>query len=181
MPANEYIIMSILEGFYWFDDGLQKYLAAQGWKPISRAQSTVMMNVIAGSNRATDIAKNLGLTRQAVHVTIRQMIEEGLVELEEDPADRRVKRIVLTKEVEPMRRDARRAIDLLVAELVDRIGEQDVRNLYRAFSKDWGPAVEFPPAELPARLVTPATAKVRTKSRTERSAMRGRKARSKKS
>lgn len=143
MPANDYIIMSILQGFYWFDDGLQNYLASRGWKPISRSQSTVMMNVIAGANRAADIARNLGLTRQAVHVTINQMIEAGLVELEDDPTDRRMKRIVLTREVEPMRRDARRAIDLLVNELAGRIGEQDVRNLYRAFSKDWGPTVEF--------------------------------------
>lgn len=159
MPANEYIIMSILQGFYWFDDGMQNYLASRGWTPISRAQSTVMMNVIAGANRATDIARNLGLTRQAVHVTVNQMIEAGLVELEDDPADRRVKRIVLTKEVEPMRRDARRAIDLLVAELAQRIGEQDVRNLYRAFSKDWGPTVEFPEGEPAAAQATPRAAR----------------------
>jgi len=147
MPANDYIIMSMLQGFYWFDDGLQNYLASRGWKPIPRSQSTVMMNVIAGANRAADIARNLGLTRQAVHVTINQMIEAGLVELEDDPTDRRMKRIVLTKEVEPMRRDARRAIDLLVAELAERIGAQDMRNLYRALSKDWGPTVEFPKDE----------------------------------
>lgn len=165
MPANEYIIMSILQGFYWFDDGLQNYLASRGWTPISRSQSTVMMNVIAGANRASDIARNLGLTRQAVHVTINQMIEAGLVELEDDPADGRVKRIVLTKEVEPMRRDARRAIDLLVAELAGRIGEQDVRNLYRAFSKDWGAAVEFPKSEEAAALSPPRAAGAAAKAK----------------
>ena len=45
---------------------------------------------------APQIARSLGLTRQAVHRTIGQICEKGLFEMRPDPADGRGSIIVLT-------------------------------------------------------------------------------------
>lgn len=143
MKQNDYLIVNLLKAFYWFDDGLQSYMRAKGWPTLSRTQSMIIMNVISGVNRSVDIAINLGVTRQAVHFTISQMVKDGLVKFESDPDDGRSKIVVLTDAIEPMRRDARHAIDQLTNELGQRVGEKELQVLLKIFSKNWGVSVDF--------------------------------------
>jgi len=36
-----HLLLSLLQGFYWFDEGLQNYLQARGWPAVTRPQSMV--------------------------------------------------------------------------------------------------------------------------------------------
>lgn len=141
MKSPDYLIIPLLQGFYWFDDGMQNHLRACGWSEITRPQSMVIANIIMGVTRPSDIARNLGISRQAIHLTIGQMIEMGVVELKGDPESQRSKIVCLTKEGERRRRDARQAVEALMAELARRIGRRNVENLIKAFAVDWGPPV----------------------------------------
>lgn len=97
MRASEYLIVPFLQAFFWFDDGLQAWLQKKGWGHVTRSQSMVMVNILSGTCRPSDIARSLGISRQAIHATISQMVEMGMVEMQDDPEDGRSKIVVLSK------------------------------------------------------------------------------------
>ena len=88
MTADEdikHLILSLLQGFYWFDEGLQNYLRSKGWPAVTRPQSMVMANVVLGFRRPSDIARNMDVSRQAIHATTNQMVKLGMLALVDDP------------------------------------------------------------------------------------------------
>ncbi len=143
MESASSLIIPLLQGFIWFDEGLQSYLKMRGWSKVTRPQSMVMANVIAGVTKPAEIARRLGVSRQAIHITIQQMVEMDLLELRDDPDDQRSKIVCISKGGERRRNDARKAAELLTAELSRRIGARNVRNIIAAFSAEWGAPVVF--------------------------------------
>jgi DNA-binding MarR family transcriptional regulator len=138
MDRAETFILPLLQAFFWFDDGLQSYLQSKGWSQVTRPQSMVMANVVIGVHNPSDIARNLGISRQAVHTTINQMVNMGILELRQDETDGRAKLVVLSDVGAEMRTDANAVMVALVDELRQRIGTRNVDNLVKAFSQDWG-------------------------------------------
>lgn len=138
-----YLIIPLLQGFEWVDEGLQRSLQARGWPTLTRPESMVMIHVIQDMLRPSEIARSLGLTRQAVHRTIGQICEKGLFELLPDPDDGRGTIIVLTPQGEAMRRDAQHIVKQIHAELDRRIGKRTMQQLFSALAMDWGPIAAF--------------------------------------
>ncbi|WP_293902232.1 MarR family winged helix-turn-helix transcriptional regulator [Phenylobacterium sp.] len=140
-----HLLLSLLQGFYWFDEGLQNYLQARGWPAVTRPQSMVMANIVLGVRRPSDIARRLGVSRQAIHATINQMIELGIVALADDPANGRVKLVAPTAQGEAMRIDAQRAMVIMGEELGLRLGKAAVLKTAHLLHEDWGPPPTFNP------------------------------------
>lgn len=139
------LLLSLLQAFYWCDESLQNYLRSRGWPEVTRPQSMVMANIVLGVNRPSDIARNMGISRQAIHATINQMIESGVVALVTDPTNRRVKVVTPTKLGETMRVDAQQAMVVQAEALIERLGADDFRQLTRILNRAWGPALTFEP------------------------------------
>lgn len=142
MDSPEFLIIPLLQGFSWFDDGLQAYMRTKGWPNTSRPQSMVMIHVVSGVTRPAELARRLGVSRQAMHVTISQMVDQDILELRDDPADGRSKRVEITVQGQRMRRDAQEAMRLMTAALEQRIGAGGVAALRGALGTDWGPPLE---------------------------------------
>jgi DNA-binding MarR family transcriptional regulator len=140
-----HLLLSLLQGFYWFDEGLQNYLQAKGWPAVTRPQSMVMANVVLGVQRPSDIARNMGVSRQAIHATINQMIELGMVALVDDPSNRRVKLVAPTELGETMRVDAQRAMVVMGEELSRRVGKAQLLKTAHLLHEDWGAPLTFTP------------------------------------
>ena len=85
------------------------------------------------------IARQLGLTRQAVHTTVRLLINRGIVQLAQDPGDGRIKTVELTELGTAMRMDAQRIARTIADRLGERIGQSNLDALERAHACDWGP------------------------------------------
>jgi DNA-binding MarR family transcriptional regulator len=134
-----YLIIPLLRGFIWFDEGLQNYLRLKGWPAVTRPQSMMLMAVVAGARRPSEIARILGISRQAAHTTIASMVEDGLIELVDDADDRRSKIVVVSHRGQTMRDHAREATSLMTQELARRIGEDNLAALRSALNADWGP------------------------------------------
>ncbi|MBY4638285.1 MarR family transcriptional regulator [Sphingopyxis sp. XHP0097] len=143
MRTNQ-LIIALFQRFCWLDEGLQARLRARGWPDISRPQSMVMTNIVTGVVRPSDIARNLGLSRQAVHNTINQMVDLGIVQLAPDPTDRRHMIVSLTETGARMRQDAQRAMDGLGDQLAERLGHDRFDALLAALEADWGDNMEQP-------------------------------------
>ncbi len=140
---SPYLIVSLLQGFYWFDSGLQSFLRARSWPTLTHSQSMVMMNITIGATRPVEIARNLGISRQAVHVTLAQIAELGMIRFADDPTDKRTKIVVLTEVGEPMRRDAQAAVSMMTKRLAERIGQPQLAGLIAACGVDWGDPIDF--------------------------------------
>lgn len=138
-----YLIIPLLQGFEWFDEGLQRSLSARGWPTLTRPESMIMIHVIQEMIRPTEIARSLGLTRQAVHRTIAQICAKGLFKLQPDPADRRGSMIVLTEQGLAMRRDAQFIVGALHKVLEERLGSAAFQQLSAVLEGDWGPIAKI--------------------------------------
>ncbi|MFD1190952.1 MULTISPECIES: MarR family winged helix-turn-helix transcriptional regulator [Phenylobacterium] len=147
MQGAESLIVPLLQAFFWFDDGLQTFLQSRGWDEVTRSQSMIMANVVIGVHKPSDIARNLGISRQAVHTTINQMIAMGMLELRDDKHDQRAKVVVVSEKGRAMGRDADLAMAAMSAELRRRIGSRNVDNLIKAFAQDWGTPMTHWPAK----------------------------------
>jgi DNA-binding MarR family transcriptional regulator len=143
-----HLLLSLLQGFYWFDEGLQNYFQARGWPSVTRPQSMVMANIALGVRRPSEIARRLGVSRQAIHATLGQMSELGIVALRDDPTTGRVKEVVVTELGERMRRDAQRAMVLMGEELGRRLGRSPLLKAAHLLNEDWGEPMTFDAAEV---------------------------------
>ncbi|HMO75890.1 MAG TPA: MarR family transcriptional regulator, partial [Sphingopyxis sp.] len=123
MRTNQ-LIIALFQRFCWLDEGLQARLHDHGWPDVSRPQSMIMTNIVSGIVRPSDIARNIGVSRQAIHSTIGQMVKLGIVQLEPDPDDRRHMIVTLTDLGARMRKDAQRAMDALTEQVAARIGQK---------------------------------------------------------
>ncbi len=132
-----------VRAFYWIDEGLQSNLQNRGGPEVTHSQSMIIMMIGEGIRRPSAIAERLGVSRQAVHQSLRDLIDVGIVELVPDPRDGRAKLAKLSKTGAPIHRKARRILDKLEAELGHRIGKRRVSGLREALEKDWGEPVTF--------------------------------------
>lgn len=135
---SDYLIVTLMAGFEWFDESLQNSLREAGWPQLTRPESMVFMHVQMNINRPADIARSLRLTRQAVHSTIQGLVKRGIFELADDPTDRRIKIVQLTEMGRAMRADGRTITDRLTEELGNRIGAEQVKALRAALRGGWG-------------------------------------------
>jgi DNA-binding MarR family transcriptional regulator len=133
----------IVRAFYWIDEGLQSNLQISGGPEITHSQSMIIMLIGEGIRRPSAIAERLGVSRQAVHQSIKDLIDLEVVELVPDPRDGRAKVARLSRKGAPIHRKAQKILNKLEAELGSRIGNQRVASLRDILEKDWGEPVIF--------------------------------------
>ena len=142
---TEFLLVSLMEGFEWFDESLQLSLKAHGLPQLSRTESMIMTHVQMNIIRPADIARSLRLTRQAVHQTINSLVARGIFELRPDAEDGRIRTVHLTEKGRAMRKDANRIVREVTDVLAYRIGQQQVDALRSAFRHPWGEPVTIGP------------------------------------
>ncbi len=133
----------IIRAFYWMDEGLQQNLRKAGGPEVSHAQSMVILVIGEGVRRPSQIAERLGISRQAVHQSLRELVSMGLVELVADQEDKRAKVVKLSKTGMPKHLVAADILERLEGALGARIGKRKVKQLREALESDWGEPVEL--------------------------------------
>lgn len=136
--ADTNLAQLFMRAFYWADEGLQNALKRKGWPSITRAQSMVFVNIGEGVTRPSEIATRVGVTRQAIHQTINELVALGFLTLEPDPRDRRAKVVRYTETGARIGRDAVEALQQIEQALAERIGPEHVKALRQALTLEWG-------------------------------------------
>jgi len=103
------------------------------------AQSLVFATIDADGTRPTDLAASIGVSRQAIHQTINELIDVDLLELVNDPSDGRAKLVRVTAAGRENIAAAKSALSQIEARLRRRIGSENVDALRSALAADWGP------------------------------------------
>jgi len=148
---SPYLMMNLLSALYWFDEALQAALKEAGIPNVTRAQSMLIANISAGEHRATRIARNLGVTRQAISLMLGELEARGIVEIVPDPDDRRARIVRFADEANETRRAASKILHYLELKLVERVGLPAYHGLRDALRMDWGE-----PPKVPADVISAA-------------------------
>jgi len=150
-PPSFSMILTLLKGFYWFEDSVRNFVRSRGYEDFTHSQSMLMTHVMLGYRHPAEIARQLGISRQAVHVTIQQMVKKNIITLRDDPQNRRNKLVYFTAIGDKMRADAAVGMNTIIEDLGARIGAENVRKAAGILAADWGAAIKFDKARLPLK------------------------------
>lgn len=139
---HQYIMSGLLEGWDWFDNGLQNVLREAGYPTLNKSQSMMILYISAGVQRPAEIARKMRLSRQAIRHIEKQLDDMGMITSRVDPCDRRSKILVFRDATRELRFFARDTIFRLEATLGAHIGEANVAALRTVLNLDWGKIVE---------------------------------------
>jgi len=99
-------------------------LSRAGHDDLSPAQFVVFQYLPAEGARTTELAERAGITKQSMSALVRTLIDNGYMQRQPDPTDRRASIIVRTDRGWEIERIAREAISDTVAEWRQAIGAE---------------------------------------------------------
>lgn len=76
---------------------MRSEMVARGYPWHGEARGEVLAHVGPGGTPQSDLPERMGFTKQAVQQLVDQLVADGVVERQPDPADKRARRIVLTE------------------------------------------------------------------------------------
>jgi DNA-binding MarR family transcriptional regulator len=119
-------------------------MRARGHGDLTGAHLAFFAFLECGLTHASDVARRMGISRQAVYKVTRDLQRLGVLTLEEDPRDRRQKVIRMTARGEQVALDARASLVEIELRLEERLGADALAALREALLLDWGPAFGAP-------------------------------------
>lgn len=138
---TEVLMRGLLRAYYWMDESLQNGLQQAGYKPRTRTQTMILIHISNGVTRAAELARALGVSRQAIQQQINDLEDDELVTQIPDPTDKRANRIVFSERGAELINQALATLRNSEQALASRLGYETVNQLRRALTQDWGPVV----------------------------------------
>ena len=139
MDTDVEMVRAILEHAEFLKERIERAVQDAGHTGMTRPQVMALASHDARCT-PTQLARRLGVTRQSMQKTIKQLEEAGLVELEPHPTDGRSKQIVLTSVGREVRLSLERAIDGFGRRFDAAFGTDTMHPVRRVLSSDW-PAI----------------------------------------
>jgi DNA-binding MarR family transcriptional regulator len=137
----EVLMRGLLRAYYWMDESLQNGLQRAGYRPRTRTQTMILIHISNGVTRAAELARALGVSRQAIQQQINDLEADDLVTQIPDPTDKRANRIVFSERGSALINQAMQTLRGAEQTLAMRLGYESVSQLRRALMVDWGPVV----------------------------------------
>ncbi len=138
MSEHTNLARLLLNGFRWFDQGLLTTLNDRLGIKLTSAQSLLFAALPVEGARQSDLARRLGVSRQAVNELVGGLEQQGLVEVVPDPDSGRAKLVRPTTRGRESIEVALETFAQLEAELRARIGDRKVDQLRVALEAGWG-------------------------------------------
>jgi DNA-binding MarR family transcriptional regulator len=97
----------------------------RGHTQIRPAHDPVFATLPSAGARASDMAQRAGITKQSMGEAIRDMVDLGLLEMHEDPNDRRAKLVTWTEAGKVVARDGKRHMYDLEQQWIEKFGKEN--------------------------------------------------------
>lgn len=153
----------------WYELCLQRRALELGYSHIKPSIVSILKHMQRGApSRIALLAQRAGTTRRRVSQVVAEGVEAGILELVDDPDDKRVSLVTLSVAGQAMCDADITSMHAVEAELARRIGRANLQKLTELLAMDWGPAeVAADTASAPA---VQAKAKATPQPRTRRTA-----------
>ena len=132
------IFAELVKAIDWYDVSLQGVLGGRGIQSLNRTQSVMLIHIAEGITKPSEIARDMGATRQNIHAMAKPLIDAHIIEVVPDPDDGRSKQYAFCEDSLELRDMVLQVLKYLDKKLGERIGKGDLKDLKRVLSKDWG-------------------------------------------
>lgn len=132
------IFAELVKAIDWYDVSLQSILTGRGLQSFNRTQSVMLIHIAEGIIKPSEIAHDMGATRQNIHAMAKPLIDAHIIEVVPDPDDGRSKQYAFCEDSLELRDTVLKLLKHLDKKLGERIGKSDLKDLKRALSSDWG-------------------------------------------
>jgi DNA-binding MarR family transcriptional regulator len=123
------LALKLLGGFRALVEAGQAELAARGYPDVRPAHEFAIRAVGAGADSASELGRQLGISKQAAAKTIALLEERGYLAREVDPGDARRRRLTVTKEGEALLRAGAEIFDGLRERWAEQVGRDRLEAL----------------------------------------------------
>lgn len=132
------MVYLLARAFRWFEEGLRQDADFAHLPQLSNTQLMTLASLDKDGTSISELARRVGVTRQAMHQLVGELSKAALLETVASPTDKRVRLVKLTLLGRTMDEKAVAIIDSLEALLKDRIGVDHASALRTACALDWG-------------------------------------------
>lgn len=122
----------------WFSKKLLAALEASDHKGYGKSDILMLANLDCGRTFPSELARRIGVSRQAVYKMLKNLEAKRIVALETDSERRNSKVIVITPEGERMIRDAMTLLRGIEQDLRGNLTPKAVDQLRAILEQDWG-------------------------------------------
>jgi|SRR6267142_567043 DNA-binding MarR family transcriptional regulator len=133
-PTLRNLLMSRQELLY--DRAFAK-AAEYGYGEVSPAMARLFIQIARRPLSISELARRLAISRQSLHETVQTACKMGLVELADDPDNRRIRIVRFTESGKRMSRTVLSVDRRMERELAGRIGTRNVETLKRILAMEW--------------------------------------------
>ena len=117
------------------DEAAIARINAEAGRPVvRRALLALFPHIAFEGTRLTTLAERLGVTKQAVSKTVGELVEQGVLELVDDPSDGRARLVRFTAHGTDAIRHGLGVLGALEAEMAERIGPDRMEALHDALA-----------------------------------------------
>jgi DNA-binding MarR family transcriptional regulator len=121
----------------WMEKRVMAGARAAGFGFVTPAMNRLFAHLRGRPVGLSEIARDLGISRQAVHQLANEAAEHGLAEFVPSEEDGRVKLLRFTQKGWAMSDSAAKAFEDIENELAGHIGGKDLQQLKRILGKSW--------------------------------------------
>jgi DNA-binding MarR family transcriptional regulator len=101
----------------------------------------ILINISNDITRAAELARVLGVSRQAIQQQINELERDDILTQMPDPSDRRANRLVFSERGATLIGTALETLRQSEQVLAMRLGYDTISQLRRALMSDWGPVI----------------------------------------
>ncbi len=137
-PDKNELAPSLLRMLDWWICAMEENAKALGLPKLGRSKAILIAHISLGEHRPVRLAEKLGLTRQAVHLLINQLVEMNVLQLTKDPDDGRASIVQFVSNVEGRANLYPLLMKAIEKHLERRLGKKDFQAFLRISRKEWG-------------------------------------------
>ena len=115
----------------WLVSWLLSELRKDGYPDLTAHHLIFLGELDCGVNHAAELARRMGVTRQAIHKSVRDLAANGWLETQDHPELGNQRVILFTREGENLMALARKKFAALDQEIDARLGKNGLQNLLR--------------------------------------------------
>jgi DNA-binding MarR family transcriptional regulator len=129
------LALLLLGGFRSLADSASEELATLGYEKIRPVHDFAIRTIDAGADTAAELARQLGVSKQAAGKTLVFLEENGYVASGVDPRDSRRRRFTVTERGRELLRTGEAVFDRLRDRWAERIGLEELERLEEALAE----------------------------------------------
>ncbi len=121
----------------WLAQQLLARVKASKFDNITPAQTRLLAQMAGKPTSMAELARRLGVSRQAVHKTVSELERRGILSIEDDPMRGNARKIVYTELGREVNREGAKIIQSIEHQLAQRLGAKQVEQLKSLLTVGW--------------------------------------------